>query len=180
MNPPGLNYFERISQSSKPHAVFAKDWSAYDELEFAGTFLPQAPVLEKDDYYFADAAELLNYSNFNDPLIYDLWPKDESVDICVFTYAENSTAAQNRSRYRLTHATLALFMEVTKADKVKIEISVGRNLRVFLSDLQRLNKAVYKKGAPVLAQTFTRTDLLKRMAGINSHKRLLEFAFEVM
>jgi len=144
------NYFDRITEKSKPHLDFISNWSSYSEYEFAETFLPKADLFYGSHFRIYDSAEIFNQIQKSEDRILTPLKETKPFQVVAYTYSNGCLASQKSQTLSLKEDQIAFFLEVNEQSEVLMTFKFGYKFKSFL-----------EKNSKILGLKSTVTDLEK-------------------
>ena len=136
-NPFKENSWEAIKFNARPHDVFRLDWSSYDSLRFADTFLPyiKKAYKAKASYVF-DGAELFKDSSRVQQELLPLTNSDTLITLISYTYPKEVMASQQKNKVQAAKHEVLLFLEVNEFNAVDVSFKFGENFKNYLKRME--------------------------------------------
>lgn len=171
--------YDELTFDCRPHKIFNLDWSSYYSQEFAQAFLPNIEPIRSEDFTIYDGCRLFNKVSEIDSLIFDLWPEGQLLNIVIYTFTEDASVFDNRSKLTLNNEDIVLFVSMSKSNELRSEIKLGYNFSRFIQ--KNTEYSIYNDNnqRTILNKTFSIdffNSIIKRKI---SHNFLLKLIFDL-
>lgn len=119
--------FEELKQNCKPHEVFNLEWSTYNTIDFADTFLPSVRLVKGKGLWIYDGAKLFEGIEKTTSVSYQLTSDKELISLLCYTYPKGVLAEKNKHKVEPSRHELCMFVEIDKEENIEIHYKFGRN-----------------------------------------------------
>ncbi len=124
-----LSYFERITINSQPHKVFKLDWSSYQSLDYANTFLPEVIGYKGKGVWMYDGADLFQGLTKTEQKLYKFDDNKYLISLINYTYPKGVSASKNSHRVNVTKDEVCTFIEIDENKDIKIQFKFGTRFK---------------------------------------------------
>jgi len=126
----GNNPWTTLKFNSRPHDVFKLNWSSYNSLEFADTFLPYI----NNNYtgkaiWMYDGAELFQDIKKTTQKLFKFKSNKNLICLINYSYPKGVLAENKKNTVQVTENEILTFIEINEYDQIEVSFKFGHEFK---------------------------------------------------
>lgn len=131
-NPFEEDSWEALKFKARPHDVFRLDWSQYNSIRFANTFLPYVGGVDGKGLWMYDGAELFNDIKTANRRLFKFDDHKDLISLICYTYPKGVLIGDSKSKVHVSEHEVLTFIELDEYDNIELSFKFGRRFKMYL------------------------------------------------